>query len=104
MSEIPSNLRHPANQPAECPLCADVGMLLDRILDALDCKQATTLEDLARMGHVLEAIAGWWARRGMQMTGGDPAPVLETIRAALKQNGIDVDLLGFDGLKKETRH
>jgi len=96
-----TTIRHPAMRPADCALCADVGMLLDRILDALDCRQATSIEDLARMGHVIEAIATWWGHRAFQMTGGDPGPVLETIRNMLAQNGIDATMMGFE--PKPTR-
>jgi hypothetical protein len=95
--------RHPADNPAGCELCKDVGEFLDKLLEAFSAREAETVEDLVRMGHVLEACASWWAHRACQMTGGDPAPVLETIRNVLAQNGIDANLIGFDPIPP-TRH
>lgn len=98
-----SKLRHPTMRPADCPLCADVGLILDKLLDALDVREAKTTEDLVRMGHVFEGIASWWGHRAFQMTGGDPGPILETLRNMLAQNGIDARLMGFESIPP-TRH
>lgn len=100
--DTPPNVRHPANRPGDCELCTDVGRVLDHLLGVFDAREANTTEDLVRMGHVLEAIASWWGHRAFQMTGGDPGPVLETIRNLLAQNGIDASLFGFDPIPPRT--
>ena len=95
--------RHQADSPAGCPLCKDVGEFLDKLLEAFGAREAQTVEDLGRMGHVLEACASWWAHRAMQMTGGDPKPVIETIRNVLAQNGVDASLIGFEFLADDNK-